>query len=85
MGPSFLTAQEWMRNDKLLSVAFRAHRPINRVRAEHFYGLCVSRQVDRRLAQAGDFPQTPLPARATIPYLTEPYLTEPYLTEPWYC
>jgi radical SAM superfamily enzyme YgiQ (UPF0313 family) len=27
------------------------------------------------LAQAGDFPQTPLPARATIPYLTEP----------WYC
>jgi len=27
------------------------------------------------LVQAGDFPETPLPARATIPYLTEP----------WYC
>jgi radical SAM superfamily enzyme YgiQ (UPF0313 family) len=27
------------------------------------------------LAQAGPFPETPLPARATIPYLTEP----------WYC
>jgi hypothetical protein len=28
-----------------------------------------------RLAEAGPFPQIPLPARATVPYLTEP----------WYC